>query len=271
MTILVAGATGTVGRQIVEQLVQAGHPVRALTRNPAAAIEGAQMVVGDLGDPASLIPALEGVEAMHLINFDGGGYTPLQTGEELVELARKAGVKRVTVLLGGELGSIEKALQASDLIWTFVQPVEFMSNAFDWISSVREENTISEPFADRPSAMVHEADIAAVAVVALTEDGHGGATYTVTGPEVLTVYDKVRILGEALGREIGFVELDAEQAQAKWRAAGYPEETIQFFMWVFGNTPEIGYTVVPTVQKLTGRPARTFQQWAAGNASRFVS
>jgi len=98
MRILIAGSTGTVGRHIVAQLTAEGHAVRALTRNPDAVLPAAQMVTGNLTDPGSLIPALEGVEALHLINFDGGGYQPLETGAEIVELARKAGVKRVTVL-----------------------------------------------------------------------------------------------------------------------------------------------------------------------------
>ena len=269
MRILIAGSTGTVGRQIVAQLVAQGHSVRALTRNPEAVLPGAEMVVGNLTDPSTLVAALDGVEAMHLISFDGGGYQPLATGPEIVELASRAGVKRVTVLGGKDESGVEKALRDSDLAWTVVQPVEFMGNALAWIPAVHA-GEIKEPFVDRRSAMVHEADIAAVAVVGLTEDGHGGQTYTVTGPQVLTVPEKVEILSRALGRTIGLVELTEAQAREKWAGEGLAADIIDFLIWAYGNTPEIGYTVVSTVEDLTSKPARTFAQWCAENAPAFA-
>ncbi|NUO59730.1 MAG: NAD(P)H-binding protein [Hamadaea sp.] len=268
MRILIAGSTGTVGRQIVAQLVAQGHSVRALTRNPEAVLPGAEMVVGNLTDPSTLADAFDGVEAMHLISFDGGGYQPLTTGPQIVELATRAGVKRVTVLGGKDESGVEQALHDSDLAWTVVQPVEFMGNTFSWIPAV-QAGVISEPFIDRRSAMVHEADIAAVAVAALTEDGHGGQTYTVTGPEVLTVPEKVEILSKAIGREIDLVELTEAQAREKWAANGLAADIIDFLIWAYGNTPEVGYTVVSTVEDVTGKPARTFAQWCAENAPAF--
>lgn len=227
------------------------------------------MVTGNLTDPTSLISALEGVEALHLINFDGGGYEPLQTGAEIVELARKAGVKRVTVLGGRDQTSVEKALRDSDLAWTLVQPAEFMGNALAWSAGVRAQGVISEPFISRRSALVHEADIAAVAVAALTQDGHGGKAYTVTGPAVLTVPDKVHALSKAIGRQIRLVELTEAQAREKWAGEGVPADIIDFLIWAYGNTPEIGYTVVSTVREVTGKPARTFAQWCNENAAAF--
>lgn len=229
------------------------------------------MVTGNLTEPAGLIAALDGVEALHLINFDGGGYRSLETGAEIVELAGNAGVKRVTVLAGRDETSVEKALRDSDLAWTLVQPVEFMANALGWATSVRGQGEIREPFIDRRSAMVHEADIAAVAVAALTQDGHGGKAYTVTGPEVLTVADKVDALSKATGYQIKLVELTEAQARQKWGSEGVPADIIDFLIWAYGSTPEVGYTVVSTVQEVTGKPARTFGQWCAENAGAFGS
>lgn len=272
MKVLVTGATGTVGRQIVTQLVQAGHEVRALTRNPATATlpVGAEVVQGDLALPESLIPALEGVEAVHLINFDNGaGGMQLQNGAELVEMLKQAGVKRVTVLQGGEKSSIEQALEASDLTWTFVQPVEFMANFLEWAEPIRTEGGVKEPFANRRTALVHEADIAAVAATALTQDGHGGKTYTITGPEVLTPPQLLQTIGEGIGQELHFVELTEAQARERWKAQGFSEEFIEFFVWAHGNTPELGYTVAPTVEQVTGHPPRPFAQWVAEHADRF--
>src|SRR5258707_181173 len=108
MKILVTGATGTVGHHIVEQLIQSDHQVRALTRNPAKANfpAGVEVIAGDLTDPATLAPAMEGITGLHLITFGGDNYAPLQTGHKLVSMAEKAGVKRVTVLTGRAKGTV---------------------------------------------------------------------------------------------------------------------------------------------------------------------
>jgi uncharacterized protein YbjT (DUF2867 family) len=271
--ILVTGATGTVGRELVQQLHQAGHHVRALTRDPAKATfpTGVEVVGGNLATPQSFAPALEGVTGLHLINFDSGSdaYGLLQSGAELVELARQAGVQRITVLRGGEKGSVEEAVEASDLSWTYLQPVEFMANMLEWAESIRAEGMVAEPFGSRLTAIVHEADIAAVAAVALVEEGHASQCYTITGPEALTPPQMVSLIGAAIGRDLAFVELSEEQARKRWQAAGYPDEVIDFFVWAHGNTPPIGYTVVPTVEQITGRPPRTFAQWANEHAAAF--
>ncbi|MGK5555073.1 NAD(P)H-binding protein [Actinomadura kijaniata] len=269
---LVTGATGTVGRQVVRELLERGQAVRALTRDPAKASlpEGVEAVRGDLTDPASLAPALDGVTGLHLITF-GGDHGPLETGPEIVELARGAGVRRVTVLNGGGPTPLEDAVRASDLEWTVVAPVEFMANALDWAGSVRAEDTVRAAFVDRHSAMVHEADIGAVAATVLTIPGHAGAEYVVTGPQVLTVREQVAVLAAARGRAIRLVELDEAEAVARWRAEGHDEETIAWFVETFTNTPPVGRTVADTVERVTGRPARTFARWAAEHASAFTA
>src|SRR5690606_2531165 len=141
---------------------QAGHHVRAITRNPAKANfpAGVEIIEGDLTRPETLEKAMEGVEGLHLINFGGDDYAPLQTGAEIVAMAEKAGVKRVTVLRGGEMTSVENAVQNSSLAWTFLNPVEFMSGAFDYAESIRAQGEVRQPFANRKTAIVHDADIA---------------------------------------------------------------------------------------------------------------
>ncbi|WP_030668368.1 SDR family oxidoreductase [Streptomyces rimosus] len=271
--VLVTGATGTVGRQVVAELLARGHAVRALTRDAAKANfpAGVEAVEGDLTEPDSLVPALEGVTGLHLITFGGAYFAPLETGPRILELARAAGVRRVTVLHGGGPSPLEDAVRASGGVdWTVLMPVEFMSNALEWAPGVVDADEVREPFVDRLSAMVHEGDIGAVAAVALTEEGHAGREYVITGPELLTVGDKVAALAAARGREISLVELTQEQAVARWRAAGHSEETIGFLLEVYGNTPEAGRTVAGTVEKVTGRPARTFARWAAEHADAFA-
>lgn len=268
MTILVTGATGLVGRHIVNQLLAAGQQVRALTRNPEGADlpKGVEIARGNLAQPETLAPALEGVTALHLITFDG--HTDLTTGPEIVELARKAGVRRVTVLRGWDETSVQEALRASDLPWTHVQAVEFMGNHTDWAESIRAEGVVRE-FNTAPSAVIHEADIAAVAVTALVEDGHGGKDYLLTGPEALTPAQRVAILAAAIGRDIELVQLSEQELRDQMAMWGSSAEEIEFAVQLGANPPEVGQIVRPDVQAVTGKPARTFAQWAEENAGLF--
>jgi uncharacterized protein YbjT (DUF2867 family) len=270
--ILVTGATGTVGRQVVAELLARGHEVRALTRDAAKAAfpAGVEVVEGDLTQPDGLAPALEGITGLHLITFGGAAFTPLETGPRILELARSAGVRRITVLHGGGPTPLEDAVRADDgVVWTVLMPVEFMANALEWADGIVASGEVREPFVSRLSAMVHEGDIGAVAAVALTEEGHAGQEYVITGPELLTVGDKVATIAAAAGREIALVELTEEQAVEQWRAVGLTEDVVGFLLEAYGNTPEVGRTVASTVEKVTGRPARTFAQWAAEHADAF--
>lgn len=178
LIVLVTGATGTVGRHLVAQLLDAEHDVRALTRNPDTAVlpAAAQVVRGDLTDVATLGAAFEGVAAAHLITF-GSSYEPLTNGAEIAAAAEEAGVRRATVLTGDVGPSpFEEAIMASGLTWTFLGPVEFMATMLEWAPGVREEGVVRARCVDQGGPSVPEADVAAVAAVALTEDGHGGQT-----------------------------------------------------------------------------------------------
>ncbi|MVO84246.1 NAD(P)H-binding protein [Streptomyces sp. p1417] len=267
---LVAGATGTVGREVVRELLERGQRVRALTRDASKASfpEGVEAVQGDLREPASLKAALEGATGLHLITFSGA-YEPLETGPEILALAREAGVRRVTVLHGGGASPLEDAVRACELDWTVVKPVEFMGNSLEWAESVRADSTVRAPFTDRLSALVHESDIGAVIAVALVEDGHAGQEYVVTGPQALTVVEKVATLAEARGSDIALVELTEEQAAAGMRAEGHDEGLIAWLLDVYKNTPPEGRTVLDTVPRVTGRPARTYADWAREHAPSF--
>jgi uncharacterized protein YbjT (DUF2867 family) len=272
MTILVTGATGTVGGHLVEQLLSAGHQVRALTRDPAKADlpAGAEVVAGNLADADSLSAAFDGVSAAHLISFNAADFSPLTNGQEIVDLAKKSGVRKVTVLKGDvQKSPIEETVEAGGLEWTHLAPVEFMSNTLGWAESSRTENVVREGYANMKSAMVHEADIASVAATALTSDGHAGQVYWLTGPEALTPPERVRTISQVLGREVRFIELTEDEVIAQWRHMGCSDEDIEFFKAMRTNPPEAGYTVLPTVEKVTGKPARTFEQWVRENAAAF--
>ena len=274
MTVLVSGATGTVGRHLVEELLSRGVPVRALSRDPARARAAlpatAEVVGGDLTDPPGLASALAGVTAAHLLTSDGATGAPLQD-RGLVAAAVAAGVRSVTLLRGeAEPGPLERAVRSSPLRWTALAPVEFMANALEWAPSVRAEGVVREAFADVPSAVVHEADIAAVAAAALVGDGHHGRELWLTGPEALTLRERVGVLAAVLGRGVRLAELSRDEAVAQWRAAGFSADDVEFFLAVRTDPPEAGRTVLPTVAEVTGRPARTFAQWVREHAAAFA-
>lgn len=273
MRVLITGATGTVGRNVIEQLIALDPTVRlrALTRNPEAALpEGVEVAVGDLASPETLTEAFKDVDAVHFINFPGDQYAPLTDADTIVDLAEAAGVRRATVLGGRAEGPLEQALTAAAIETTFLHPVEFMSNTLMWwVGAIKSEGRIREPFGDRVSAMVHPADIGAVAAKVLLEGGRDGETLLLTGPEAVPIKEKVAILGEAIGRELEFVELTVEEAHEKWSSEGMGPDMIAYLTEALGNTPEEGKTVVGTVEAVTGRPARSFAEWAAEHAEAF--
>lgn len=271
MTVLVTGATGTVGRRLVTHLAAAGARVRALSRTPATAAlpRGVEVVRGDLADPGSLTGAFDGVVALHLISFAGEAYVPLQTAPEVLGRAAQAGVRRVTVLSGFRPGPVERAVVASGLGWTLLQPVEFMANALAWAPAVRERGVVRAPFGDTRSALVHEDDIAAVAAAALLGDAHTARSYTLTGPAALTTAEAVCTIAAVVGRPVRFEEMSEQEARDELRAAGYAEEDIDGLIALGADPPARVGTVTSTVEEVTGRPARTFREWVEEHAGAF--
>lgn len=284
MTILVTGATGNVGRHVVAQLLEAGQPVRALTRRPATANlpEGVEVVAGDLTKPEGLRSAFEGVDRLFL-------FPVAETAGEVVRMAREAGVRRVVVLssvsAGYESGdlsgdhhrAVEVVVEASGLEWTHLRPGEFMANLLDWAPSIRSEGVVRAPFPDEESNAVHEADIADVAVAALLDDGHAGRAYEVNGGETLTRLEQVRVIAEVLGTEIRFEELTREQARELWVSEGMAPELAD---WLLGTAQADGdgdeewgeeeSEPGPTCEAVTGRPPRSFAQWVADHRDDFL-
>lgn len=280
MTILVTGATGNVGRWVVEQLVSAGTVVRAVTRNPAMARFPAavEVVRGDLAKPSSIAPALVGVEALYL--FPLAYLTPVITSfadvvqtHEIVGLARSAGVRRV-VMLGSsdpDLVELEQTVEQSGMEWTILRPGEFAVNKLDyWAPSIRSSDVVRAAYADAKGIPIHEVDIASVATAALLRDGHQGAHYLLTGPEPLTIREQVAAIATGIGRDIRFEELTPEQARANLLAQGMPAEVIDELILAYPDgyrdyTPPVS----PVVEQVTGRPGRTLAEWAADHADDF--
>jgi uncharacterized protein YbjT (DUF2867 family) len=275
--ILVTGATGNVGRLVVDHLLGKGVEVRALTNDPMkanlpTAVEVAQ---GFIGRPETLPAALDGVERLYLAPHP-------KTVREVVDLAARAGVKRIVDLSSSGADqeaqgdpnawwfyAIEQAVESAPGVeWTHLRPGEFMLNALAWADSIKAEGVVRAAYGEAAYAPLDLDDIAAVAAKALLDEGHHGRKYEMTGPEAISKIDKVRIIGEVLGREIRFEELGHDEARAQMQALGYGEAAD----WLLdGDKEMIGHPqpVLPTVPDLLGRPSRTFREWAQAHVVAF--
>ncbi|MEV0503032.1 NAD(P)H-binding protein [Streptomyces spectabilis] len=277
--ILVTGATGKVGGAVVAQLHAAGVPVRALVRGDAHFPEGVQAVRGDLGDPASLDTALEGIEAVFLV----WPFLSAEGASDVIDVIGKH-ARRVVYLssagVGGESEKpgeaitmfhteLERLVEASGLEWTALRPIGFAGNTLGWAQEVRAAGAVRAPLAQLARPLIHEADIAAVAVQALTGDALLGARPVITGPELITQEQQVALIGEAIGRPVRFEEITLNEAIEQMKAAGYPAELAEAVLPAQAEMLENPEPVNDEVERITGTPARSFREWAADHAADF--
>ncbi|MFJ8011768.1 NAD(P)H-binding protein [Streptomyces sp. NPDC096339] len=279
--IVVTGATGNIGRTLVQVLTEAGEEVTAVSRRPHSEppAPGARRAVADPGNAAGMRPVLEGADALFVLlggELNGHGESP----DALVDVARDAGVKRI-VLLSSQINStrpeapsharlraFETAVRGSGLDFTVLRPGGFASNAFAWAESVRTRRTVFAPFADVALPVVDPADIAEVAAAALREDGHAGRTYELTGPEAISPRRQAAVIAEALGEEVAFVELSREDAHAHMAQFMAPE-VIGGTLDVLGVPLPAEVEIGPDVRRVLHRPARPFADWVARNLPAF--
>ena len=284
-TILVTGATGTVGSFLVQQLAAASAPARALVRSreKAEAIErlGLEAAVGDLDKPETLAPALAGIERVFLLSAPEKRQAELQNN--LVRAARGAGVRHIVKLsaigVGGELDAIalgrihretEEEIERAGFAYTHLRPNGFMQNSFMFARSIKSEGAFYAPFGDAKVSYVDARDVAAVAFHALTGDGHEGKAYEITGPQALSYHDLAGELSAALGREVKYVEVPPEAARAAMAGMGMQEWVADALMELF-NFYKDGRAdhVRDTVREVTGRDPITFAQFAKDFAQAF--
>ena len=270
--ILVTGATGNVGAELIGVLLRAGESVRALVRSADTVLpDGAERAVGDLNRPQTLTTALAGASGVFLLS----GYDGVAS-----EIGR-SGVQRVVLLSGGAavadnldnpisryMLSSEDAARRSGVEWTILRPYEFMSNTFRWLPQLRAGDVIRLPFADRPVAAIDPFDIAAVAAAALLTAEHGGAEYRLSGPDSLLPADRVAMLGAALGRELRFEPQRDDEARAEMRAT-MPDEYVDALLSFSGGQLDES-VVLPTVSEVTGAPPRTYVKWASAHVGAFA-
>lgn len=279
--ILVFGATGTTGGEVARQLIAAGERPRLIVRDPQKAreFEGrAEIVQGDLDRPASLDAAMRGIERVYLVS--NGLDVPRLEGNA-IDAARRAGVRHVVKLsvAGADAPPIlfarlhaesERRLRESGVPWTMLRPGNFMTNSLAWAETVRAHGAFYQPTGAGRWAAIDPADIAAVAVVALTTPGHEGKSYVLTGPESLSGADYAARLSTVLGRPITFVDVPPAAAREALLASGIPAAYAEAILDLNAAMHDGTFDLVTdTVRQLTGRPAGTFEDWARRHAAAF--
>jgi uncharacterized protein YbjT (DUF2867 family) len=266
--IVVTGATGNVGRPLVEELIAAGEQVTTVSRGAAPG----RHYQADMSEPESLKRALDGAEAAFLLTSPDF----LARGDlgAVMDVVRGAGVQRVVLQSSQGVGTqrhpsdLEDAVKDSGLAWTMLRPGNFASNAFQWAESVRTQRTVQAPFADVALPAIDPEDIAAVAAAALRDASHAGATYTLTGPAEISPRQQAEALGLAVGEPVQFVELSREEARARMLTY-MPEPVVEATLDVLGEPSADEQRVSPDVERVLGRPARTFADWAVRNVNAF--
>lgn len=277
--ILVTGATGTIGREVVRR-IPADLAVRIMARDPGrvtGASASAEIVPGDFSDPPSLVGILRGIRTIFLVTNPGrdddGGF---------LRTARSAGVRHVVKLSAAAVADgraedlitrwqrrNEELLRGSGMEWTLLRPRAFMSNVLSWAGSIRSDDVVRALYGSSANACVDPRDVAEVAVRALTEDGHAGRVHTLTGPEAITAVEQTAQLAELLCRPLRFEELGPEQARTAL-GARYPADIVEALLESAERGREGSKAEVDgTVAGLLGRPAGTFRGWASDHLSAF--
>ncbi|WP_234544169.1 SDR family oxidoreductase [Streptomyces shenzhenensis] len=301
--ITVTGATGNIGRTLVDLLAEAGEEVVAVSRNPqdhrnprnpgdygdpghprqtssgVPGVPGVRWAEAHVGDAASMREPLTGARALFIVlggELNAFGEHP----KLLLRAAADAGVERVVLVSSqvsatrpeapshARLREYEAAVRASGLDFTILRPGGFASNAFAWAETIRAKRTVLAPFADVALPVVDPADIAAVAARALREDGHGGRVYELTGPEPISPRQQTAVISAALGEEVTLVELPREEAHAAMSRV-MPEEAVTGTLDVLGAPLPAELRVSPDVETVLGRPAGAFGGWVGRNLRAF--
>ncbi|MFI2641883.1 NAD(P)H-binding protein [Streptomyces sp. NPDC018610] len=280
--VLVTGATGRIGRGVVDELLGAGVPVRALTRRAEAAATlpaGVEVVTGDLTVPASLDGALRGAGAVFLL-----WTVPPTTAAAVVE--RLAAHTRRVVLLSSPHrtphpffrqpnpmaalhAEIERLIAATGVESTIIRPGMFASNSPAWWGpAVRAGDVVRWPYGAAETAPVDDRDVAAVAARTLYQDGHAGGDYVLTGPESLSQAAQVEIIGNVLGRPIRFEELSPDEFRAETEGKA-PRAVVDMLLSAWGATSGRPAYLTSAVSDVLGVPPRSFSQWVADHVGAF--
>ncbi|MEV6873983.1 NAD(P)H-binding protein [Amycolatopsis sp. NPDC051128] len=256
MTVLVTGATGHTGRHVVNGLLATGVGVRVLVRDPAKAPEGVDVVQGDITD---LGPAAEGVDAVYLLwpHFHADGVekavAPLG-GKRIVYLSA------MSAEAGGVWGDVEAAVTNVTDDWTFLRVTGLATNALAWAQQA-ETGVVRAPYGQARRSLVHERDVADMAVKALADGGHAKQIYLVTGPEAISQAEQARLIGEALGKPVRWEEQplgEAKKQLSQYMGEQFAASALEHWASLVAEPEPVSLDVAT----VTGHPARPFEEWA---------
>jgi uncharacterized protein YbjT (DUF2867 family) len=279
--ILVTGASGNVGSQIVHQLLSQGRKVRVFTRdaeNVAAWKGRVEVALGDFTQPETFTAAVAGAEAVFLMN----GALSDSAFRQLVSIAREQGVQRAVFLSSqfaaqpaSPIGRLHKekedALLASGLEVAILRAGGFMSNTNQWLGSIKAEGIVYNPMGEGKVGSIHPADIAAVAVHALTAPRLTETFFELTGDAPLTTAEKVAIISRVLGRPLRVVDVPAEAAVEGLLKNGIPPQVAQALGESFAAIRDgRAASITDTVERVTGKKPRSFESWVREHAARFA-
>jgi uncharacterized protein YbjT (DUF2867 family) len=280
--ILIIGATGRVGRQVLFQLPATRVRVRALARNPQSAglPPHVDVIRGDLTVAETLDESLDGIDTVFLV----WTAPPTAVAPALARIAKHA---RRIVFLSAPLktahpffqqpnparalgAQIERVIETSGLEWTFLRPGIFAANALTWWAArIRAGGDIVRwPHTAAPTAPIHESDIAAVAVRVLCQEGHAGAEYVLTGPQSLSQFEQISTIGDVIGHSLRIEEISPEDARNELLTL-MPAVVLNMLLDAWAAAIGQPAFVTSTVAEITGAPARTFREWATDHAAEF--
>lgn len=276
--IVVTGATGNVGRPLVQSLIGAGEEVRAVSRrSPEHGLpEGVRHFPLDLADAESLRPALDGADTLFLCPA-GDLLVSAGSPETLVKTAKSAGVERIVLLSSqasktrptamshARLREFENVLTASGVSTTILRPGGFASNTYAYVPTVKANRTVFAPFGNVGLPLIDPADIAAVASVVLRDASHAGNVYLLTGPARISPREQAAAIGAAIGEELKFIELTREQALGKMLEF-MPEPVAEGTLDILGAPTDEELAVSPDVEKVLGRAPASYAEWAKRNS-----
>jgi uncharacterized protein YbjT (DUF2867 family) len=281
--ILVIGATGNIGREVIAQLRAADVPIRAVSRNPqnAEIPDGLEVVRGDLTSPETLDRALDDVAAIFLV-----WTAPLAAAAPAIQrIARR--VKR-TVFLSAPVRTnhpffqqpnalrrlhegVDDLIEQSGMQWTILRPGPFALNCRNWWGpQLRNGDVVRWFHGDAQTAVVHERDIASVAVRTLCDEGHDSRDYVLTGPESLTQREQLAIIGEVIGRNLVFDEVSLDTARDEVLGA-WPAPVGNMLLSAYAAAVDRPAYVTSAIEDVTGTPARTFREWAIDHGPEFAT
>lgn len=278
--ILVIGATGTIGTELVAQLTEGGEKVRILTRDPSKATkfgDKIEVIIGNLDEPRSLIPAMQDVERFFLITAS------TQQDKNALIAAEETGAKHIVKISTQEAGwnpveghghwhkEREELIRASGLTWTILRPSMFMNFALSWSQSVRQDGVIRSAGGSGKLGAIDPWDVAAVAKAALTSKDHDNVAYELTGPELLSFGDMALVLTKVIGRPVRHVEISETEQGEIFARMGAPKYAVDGLMETYSlvRAGRFAY-LTQDVEQVTGRKPRSFETWVRQHIAAFI-